>query len=289
MDIEEELAAGPKLGEGIMLSELFRRYEIEISPTKAGYKWESDRFAVMSKLPIGQMPLSEIQREHIEDWINWRMESVKGSTVNRELNLIGACFTQARRWRLMSHFPLADLKRPKNPQHRDRLISAFEVQQLKDAAGYSEDQPIKQQTHRVILGFLIALETAMRAGEITTVCPEHINKRDRTVYLPMTKNGSARTVPLSSEALRLFQRLPWEKGEPILGLNMEVMSQLFRRIRTKAGIIDMTFHDSRHEAITRLASKLDVLDLARMVGHKDVKQLMTYYNKRAKDIAKLLD
>jgi len=167
MDIEEELAAGPKLGEGIMLSELFRRYEIEISPTKAGYKWESDRFAVMSKLPIGQMPLSEIQREHIEDWINWRMESVKGSTVNRELNLIGACFTQARRWRLMSHFPLADLKRPKNPQHRDRLISAFEVQQLKDAAGYSETCPTCARTVK----FPMDAEQIQTTGTCSTCRP----------------------------------------------------------------------------------------------------------------------
>lgn len=289
MDMETELASGPRPGAGITLVELFRRYEIEVSPSKAGHKWESDRFAIIGKLPLGQMPLSEIQREHVEDWMTWRLGSVKSSTVNRELNLFSACFTQARRWRLISHNPMSDLRRPKNPQHRDRLVSAFELEQLKDAAGYSDDRPIITQTQRTMLAFLFALETAMRAGEITGICPEHINKRDRTVYLPKTKNGTSRIVPLSSEALRLITRLPWEKGEPILGMNVEVMSQLFRRTRTRAGIIDMTFHDSRHEAITRLADKLDVLDLARMVGHKDVRQLMTYYNKKAKDIAKLLD
>lgn len=289
IEMEAELAAGPRPGAGITLAELFRRYEVEISPGKAGHKWESDRFAVISKLPLGQMPLSEIQREHIEDWINWRLESVQGSTVNRELNLLGACFTQARRWRLMTNQPMTDLRRPKNPQHRDRLVSAFEVQQLKDAAGYSDDGPVATQTQRAMLAFMLALETAMRAGEIIGICPEHINTRDRTVHLPKTKNGSARTVALSSEAVRLLRRLPWESGVAIFGLGSEVLSQLFRRNTRRAGIIDLTFHDSRHEAITRLAEKLDVLDLARMVGHKDVKQLMTYYNKRAKDIAKLLD
>lgn len=62
------------------------------------------------------------------------------------------------------------------------------------------------------------------------------------------------------------------KGEPILGMNVEVMSQLFRRTRTRAGIIDTTFHDSRHEVITRLTEKLG---LARMVSHKGFRQLMT--------------
>jgi len=58
---------------------------------------------------------------------------------------------------------------------------------------------------------------------------------------------------------------------------------------SKTKIKDLTFHDTRHEAITRLAKKLDVLDLARMVGHRDIKQLLTYYNKSAKEIASQLD
>jgi integrase len=60
---------------------------------------------------------------------------------------------------------------------------------------------------------------------------------------------------------------------------------MFRKYRKKSGIEDMTFHDSRHEAITRLAKKLHVLDLARMTGHKDIKKLMIYYNESAEDIA----
>lgn len=39
------------------------------------------------------------------------------------------------------------------------------------------------------------------------------------------------------------------------------------------------------EAITRLSRKLDVLTLARVVGHKRIQQLMTYYNESAEDIA----
>jgi hypothetical protein len=42
-------------------------------------------------------------------------------------------------------------------------------------------------------------------------------------------------------------------------------------------------------AITRLAKKLDVLDLARMVGHRDLKQLLVYYNESPNTIAERLD
>jgi integrase len=64
---------------------------------------------------------------------------------------------------------------------------------------------------------------------------------------------------------------------------------LFRKIRARAGIDGLHFHDTRHEAITRLAKKLDVLPLARMTGHKNIQELMTYYNATASEIAERLD
>ena len=54
-------------------------------------------------------------------------------------------------------------------------------------------------------------------------------------------------------------------------------------------IEDGTFHDTRHLVITRLAKKLNVLDLARMVGHRDLRQLQIYYNESAEDMARRLD
>ncbi len=51
---------------------------------------------------------------------------------------------------------------------------------------------------------------------------------------------------------------------------------------------DLHFHDLRHLAITRLAKKLPILDLARMVGHKDLRMLQIYYNESAEAIAQML-
>lgn len=56
-----------------------------------------------------------------------------------------------------------------------------------------------------------------------------------------------------------------------------------------AKFVDLTFHDARHEACTRLARKLEVLDLARMIGHRDPRSLMIYYNPTASEIAERLD
>lgn len=59
-------------------------------------------------------------------------------------------------------------------------------------------------------------------------------------------------------------------------------------MRERAAITGLNFHDARHTAITRLAQKLNPLELARMVGHRDLKMLMRYYNESADEIAKKL-
>ena len=75
----------------------------------------------------------------------------------------------------------------------------------------------------------------------------------------------------------------------IFGIRGEKVAHLFIDIQSAYGIEGLTFHDTRHEAITRLSKKLSALELAAAVGHKNVNQLLTYYNESATDIAKKLD
>ena len=74
----------------------------------------------------------------------------------------------------------------------------------------------------------------------------------------------------------------------MLGVTAGTVSTIFRKAVSDAGIDNLKFHDSRHEATTRLAQRLMVLDLARVTGHRDIRQLMTYYNKNARELADLL-
>lgn len=271
------------------LNDVFRRYAVEVSEVKKGAHWEIVRLNMFARFDIAAVKLIDLRREHLDCYIAERMKTVQSSSVNRELNLISHCLTQARRWRLMNHNPMDDLLRPKNPPPRDRRILQAEIDAVLLSLNYSEAGPVVQQQQRVAIAFQLAIETAMRAGEISSIEGPHIDLTNRTVFLPNTKNGSARHVPLSSEAVGLLSRLqPWCEG-PVLGVDSRTLDALFRKGVKRSGVEGLTFHDTRHEAITRLAKKLDVLDLARMVGHKDIKQLMTYYNKSAAELATQLD
>ena len=273
------------------LADLSARYQREVSEAKKGARWEMIRLEMYERdyPKLFARKLSSIQREDIEQLIDDRLKQVKPSTVNRDLNLIANLFTQARRWRMMTHNPMADIKRPKDPPPRDRRISQEEIDRLLVALDHVDGAQPRTQRQKVATAFLIALETAMRQGEICKVTWDDVHLDERYVFLPhtITKTGVQRNVPLSKEAVRLIGTLPKEKEE-MLGVSAGVVSTMFRKAVADSAIDNLTFHDSRHEATTRLAQKLPVLDLARVTGHRDIKQLMTYYNKDARELADLL-
>lgn len=276
---------------GKTCAEAFDRYLREVSVTKRGQRWEVLRLNALKKSVVngkifGELALTDLTPEFIGKWRDMRLQTVKGSTVNRDLNLLSNVLTMARReWRWIAHAPTKDVRRPKDPQPRDRRITSDEIERIKLACMFDESPPT-MRSQFVAIAFLFAIETAMRAGEICALKPEWIN--GRVIHLPASanKNGIKRDVPLSTRAMQLLSLLP---QDTLFGFTASALDGMFRKCRNKANITDMTFHDTRHEAITRLAEKLDVMALARMVGHTDIKMLMRYYNKSAADIAASLD
>lgn len=267
------------------------RFRDEVSPTHKGARWEINRInAILRDYPT--LVNKKLINLTTDDFVKWRTErqlGVSQATVRRNINVLSSVLNVARiEWKWLATNPLSDLKKPMKAPHRDRRISEEEIRLLLLALGHSEATPetMKQQ---VAVSFLLALETAMRAGEIYGLHWKHVNLGGRYVVLPDTKNGTKREVPLSKQAVQLLMQMKGLGDNRVFTVSGDSASTLFRKARDKTGITDLRFHDTRHEALTRLARKLDVLDLARMVGHRDPKSLMIYYNATATEIANRLD
>lgn len=295
-EIRTEKATGVQRGRTV--DDAFRRYEKEVSVHKRGHEKESIRLAAIGRMVVDGVPLkdwklADITPEVLGKWRDHRLtvDKVLGSSVNRDLNLLSHVFGSAvKEWKWLAKSPTTDVRRPDDPAPRDRLYTQDEIDRLCAALGIDADQvePVETISQRVGVAFLFAIETAMRAGEICSLMPEHINGRVAT--LPQTKNGTKRDVPLSTRAAALLKLLPApEEGGTVFGVTAKSLDALFRKARTRAVVEGATFHDTRHLAITRLARKLNVLDLARMVGHRDLRQLQIYYNESAADMAARLD
>ena len=267
---------------------LFERYGRDVSVTKPGHRWELIRLNAFSQAAFAGMPLSDLTSGHIALWRDKRLSEVSMGTVKREMTLLSHVFSVAvKEWGYLEVNPVSAVRRPSSPPPRDRLISADEIEGILFYSGYSQNSDLSSVSSRIGAAFLFALETGMRCGEICGLRWQDIT--GAVARLPFTKNGHPRNVPLSKEALRLVGQLRKDdNGDSVFNLKNTVVDALFRKIRNKAGISDLHFHDTRHEAVTRLARKLDVLDLARMIGHRDLKQLMVYYNAKPDEIAERL-
>lgn len=281
---ELRLRGGAKVAAVTPLRDVLDRYGREVSPGKGGQRWEQMRLAMVARDTLGGMNLGDIEARHIADWRDRRLVKVSAATVRREMGLLGAVFTQAvKEWGLLSSNPMQGVRKPAAPAARDRLPTGAEIEALRISAGAD----LTNATARAFRAFEFALETAMRAGEIVGLTWDRIDLAARVAHLPKTKNGTARQVPLSSRAVALLDGLP--PARTVFGLSSAQLDALWRKLRDRAGVTGLTFHDSRHAAITRLAGRVEVLALARMVGHRDIRQLLTYYNESAADLAKRLD
>lgn len=183
------------------------------------------------------------------------------------------------------------MKKPEPPKPRTRRYSQQEINTLIYSSGYNINEPPETSTARVGAAILFAIETAMRAGEIVNLTWDNVYFDDRIAHLPRTKNGWARDVPLSTNALKILNHLKQiENGHSVFQLTSQNLDALFRKLKKRTMLEDLHFHDTRREALTRLAEKVDVMTLAKISGHRDLSILQnTYYAPDMKKVANLLD
>ena len=269
----------------LLVREAFKRYATEVSPGKGGARWEIIRLKSLCREPLARVYLSDLKTQHMATFRDKRLRSVSPGTVNRDLSLMSAVFTRARKeWGWLKENPIRDLELPKSPRPRERLISQEEIRRVIIALGYRDDRPVQTKTELVGLFFLLALETGMRLGELCRMTHTSMHLDKRYVQLIHTKNGDRRQVPLSTRAIELCSQFRTTNCR----VSAAVAGALFRKALKQAEVTNLHFHDTRHEAVTRLARKLDVLALARMIGHRDLKSLMIYYNESATELAEML-
>lgn len=274
------------------LRDLIEKYAECVTPTKRGARWESVRLnAWLSSddhklLPLEKL-LSEIGPDDFSAWRDQRIASGRGSnTVIRELSIASAVMEYGRReLRWIAANPILDVRRPRTPDHRTRVISDAEVAAVVAQLGYTEEAPVTTSSQAVAAGFLLALRTGMRCGEVFSLKWEHVH--DDFVHLPSTKTVP-RSVPLDPEAKRLIERMRSRDSTEVFAVPVKSVDALFRRARAAAGLSGFTFHDSRRTAATRLSKRVDVLMLCRIMGWKETTQALTYYAPTIQDMTKLI-
>lgn len=295
--------------------ELFETYLDVVASKTDSKKFNGLRLMKWCKDPLAVKRTEDTTTHDINQWIERSLSEpsqrtgllITGATVNRELNLMSGAFAYAIKglhWITVN--PCHGAARPEQGKARKRaLLKPSEITALCIATGYDRDPRLLTQTARVGATFLFAMETGMRSGEILRLRPEDYWKDKSTAHVSALEAGgrkaarsgrsqldASRNVPLTGRAIELLDQLMLKMpvDQPyIVGVNDANRDALWRKAVKQAGLVDVHFHDMKHEAATRLAPYLDVLALSHAIGTKDIRLLRdTYYNNDAFRSASLL-
>jgi integrase len=132
----------------------------------------------------------------------------------------------------------------------------------------------------------------MRLSELVNMRWRYVDMTTRIAYLPDTKNGHPRVIPLSSRALTTLQNLAQrtaERDDRLFRLTPHAVTVAFRRAckrirRDSEGrlCVDLRFHDLRHEAVSRLFERgLNPIEVASISGHRSMQMLARYTHLQA--------
>jgi integrase len=265
------------------LSDLLFRYQKEITPRKRGSDAENYRLKTLLQHEIARTPVHKLTASAVARYRDQRLLVVSSSSVRRELVILRHCLEVARKeWDApLKENPVHSIQVPTDGKARERRLDEDELAALLEAADRCRNPYVKPVVQ-------FALETGMRRGEILGLVWANIDLKARTAAIHQTKNGHARTVPLSVAAVAILKAF-----EPRRGLVFPISANALRlswdRMKERAQLRDLRFHDLRHEAVSRFFELgLSVPEVALISGHRDPRMLFRYTHPKPKDIAKKL-
>jgi integrase len=243
--------------------------------------------------------------EDIDNYKRQRLsDGVTKATINRELSDFSTVFNHAYKIWKIGHAinPVKAASRFTGPgvdKRREERWSDADIEAMQKLAGWSEDcvPPVKKHGSSeqfAIWAMMVAIETSCRLGEIVNIQPRDFFPEKSYVLLRQTKNGEAFKKPISQRAAELIQKLidgqNLQAEDKLFPYSSESLGAGFRSLRKKAGLTHLRFHDTRHEAISRIAKKVpNVAVLAGITGHKDAKHLFRYVNLTPAELSSYLN
>ncbi|TKC90345.1 site-specific integrase [Trinickia terrae] len=275
------------------IKEALKTYTERISAHKRGAKQERYRARPIWRSFLGKLKISEITTVDVANYRDMRLATiaphtkrlVSPNTVRLELAMLSDLLNIAIiEWGACKDNPVLRVRKPKLPPGRDRRLTWGEERRVLRAASAHRNQDI----YSIIV---LALETAMRQGEILGLEWEHIDLRTRVAHLPITKNGSKRDVPLSLRAVDALTRLGVGTRGKVFKYTSDGFKSAWRNLVGRCGIENLHFHDLRHEAVSRLfeLGTLDMMEVATISGHKSMQMLRRYTHLKASNLVEKLD
>jgi site-specific recombinase XerD len=231
-------------------------------------------------LPVfGHMKAEEITKEEISNWLTKeaKKRDWKASSQNRwqaAFSLIFRVGVDNEKTTGLTVNPAARIRRKIENNERVRYLETDEEKALRAA----------MTDPRQLAAFDISIHTGMRQSEQFSLRWSQVDLERKLVYLPKTKNGKPRHIPLNAVAVAAFERLK-EKGQqkesPVFpgraGEAVQGARGWFKDAVTRAGLTDYTWHCNRHTFASRLVmAGVDLRTVGELLGHRTAQMTLRY-------------
>ena len=236
-----------------LLRELLDRYEEDVSPQHKSHQVEKYRLKTLKRY-LEDQRVSMLSPALVCKYRDARLKVVSPASLKRELVILSSVLNTAiKEWGInLQNNPVSLVSLPKVGRGRDRRLEFGEEEKLLSAS---------TELKRIII---VALETAMRRGEILNIKRSYIDFVRQTLLIPLTKTDTPRTIPLSSRAIQALKEqlrgsqnvIPIEETALFsYTYTARGLSGAFLKLCRKHGLKNLHFHDLRHEATSRFFEK----------------------------------
>lgn len=267
------------------LSEAIERY-VTTSRKKIG-KTKAQVLEALKAMPIAEMECREIESHHIVALAEKLIDGRQPQTVMNYLSHLQAVFAIAdAAW----DYPLSP----------DAMTAAMRVCKRQGLVGKSRQRdrrPTLDELDAILSHFearerrrpmvpmvkivLFALFSTRRQEEITRIAWADLDEASKRILVrdmknPGDKAGNDVWCDIPDEAMRIIQSMPRGK-ETIFPASTDAISANFTRACKLLKIEDLTFHDLRHEGVSRLFEMgWDIPHAALVSGHRSWSSLKRY-------------
>ena len=253
------------------LSNILTRYQLEISAHKAGHQIEKYIIKHWLKSPLSNRAIGTIKASDIAAELDTQRSEWKPATIRNNFGLLRHVFNTAMQ---LWDIPLKDNPVSKVPLP---MVSGHVVRRIPPSFWEALDKHFKDRPRNNIYWVIqFAVQTGLRRGEISNLKWTDIDRPNRLLTVRLSKTNTPRTIPLSESSIAVLEAV-YGQSESVFDMSTNAIRLAWQRLRKKAQLGDVRFHDLRHEAISRLFELgLTVPEVASISGHKTTSMLFRY-------------
>jgi len=228
----------------------------------------------------GKVRLTDIDPRAVAQWLaDKRKEGLAEATVVKIKAIFGRSFELGARWNVpgCERNPVRAVQTKPLNNARDRFLTSEEAARLIAAAGRSRNP---------LLGPAVSLllYTGMRVSELLSARWANVDLDRRTLFVPTSKTGRSRHVPLAKAAIDVIGGLPRKKDAVFLFPNptdsakhLTTIKHGWQTARDAAGLSGLRIHDLRHSAASFMVnSGVDLFAVGKVLGHANVASTSRY-------------